>query len=106
MTKFVLVFTGGGMPETEEEQAAVLAAWGAWYEGLGAAVVDPGNPFSPAIQNITSDGTVSAGAIGTAASGYAVLQADSMDSAIGMAKKCPMLAGNGQISVYEALPMG
>ena len=105
MAKFVLVYTGGGMPETEEEQAAVMAAWGAWYEGLGAAVVDPGNPFSPAVQNITSDGAVSGGAFGTTASGYSVLEADSMDSAVGMAKKCPMLAGNGQISVYEALPM-
>ena len=105
MAKFVLVFTGGGMPETEEERAAVMAAWGAWYEGLGKAVVDPGNPFSPAIQNITSDGTVSGGAVGTAASGYTVLEADSMDNALGMAKKCPMLAGNGQITVYETFEM-
>ena len=105
MAKFVLVYTGGGMPETEEEQAAVMAAWGAWYEGLGAAVVDPGNPFSPAVRNITSNGTVSSGAFGTAASGYTILEADSMDSAVDMAKKCPMLAGNGQITLYEALDM-
>jgi hypothetical protein len=105
MTKFVLVFTGGGMPESEEEQAKVLVAWGAWYEGLGSAVVDPGNPFGPAAQNITPDGTVSGGAIGTQASGYTILQADSFDSAVAMAKKCPMLDGNGQITVYEALPM-
>jgi hypothetical protein len=105
MAKFVLVFTGGGMPESEEEQAKVLAAWGAWYEGLGEAVVDPGNPFSPAVQNIVPGGTVSEGAFGTASSGYTILQADSMDSAVGMAKKSPMLEGNGQITVYEALPM-
>jgi len=105
MAKFVLVFTGGGMPESEEEQAKVLAAWGAWYEGMGEAVVDLGNPFSPAVKNIASDGTVSDGSFGTQASGYAILQADSMAGAITMAEKCPMLAGNGQISVYEALPM-
>lgn len=105
MAKFVLVFTGGGMPESEEEQAKVLADWGAWYEGLGEAVVDPGNPFSPAVKNITSDRTVSDGAFGTQASGYTVLQADSLASAIEMAKKCPMLDGNGQISLYEALDM-
>ncbi len=105
MAKFVLIFTGGGMPETEEEQAAVLAAWGEWYDELGEAVVDPGNPFSPAVQNIVSDGTVSDGPIGMISSGYAVIQADSMDGAVGLAKKCPMLDGNGQISIYEALPM-
>jgi hypothetical protein len=105
MAKFVLVFTGGGMPESEEEQAAVLAAWGVWYEGLGEAVVDPGNPFSPAVKNIASNGTVSDGPYGTMSSGYTILQADSMDSAVEMAKKCPMLEGNGQISLYEALPI-
>lgn len=105
MAKFVLVYTGGGMPESEEEQAAVLAAWGAWYTGLGEAVTDPGNPFSPAVKNITSDGTVSDGAIGVQGSGYTILKADSMESAVGMAKKCPMLAGNGQITIYEAFDM-
>lgn len=105
MAKFVLLYTGGGMPESEEEQAAVLAAWGAWYEGLGEAVVDPGNPFSPAVQNIVSNGTVSEGAIGTTASGYSILNADSMQAAIGMSKKCPMLAGNGQITIYETFDM-
>jgi hypothetical protein len=105
MAKFVLVYTGGGMPESEEEQAAVMAAWGAWYEGLGEAVADPGNPFSPAVKNIVSDGTVTDGAIGTQSSGYSVLSADSMDAAVGMAKKCPMLAGNGQITIYETFDM-
>ena len=105
MAKFVLVFTGGGMPESEEEQAKVLAAWGAWYEDLGDAVVDPGNPFSPVTKNIASDRTVSNGPIGTQSSGYTILQATSMDSAVGMAKKCPMLDGNGQITIYEALDM-
>ena len=105
MSRFVLVYTGGGMPETEEEQAAVMAAWGAWYEGLGAAVADPGNPLSPDARSITSDGTVGNGAIGTAASGFTILEADSMESAVSMAKGCPMLEGNGQITIYEALEM-
>ena len=105
MSNFVLLFTGGGMPETEEEQAAVMAAWGAWYGGLGDAVVDPGNPFSPAAKYIASDGTVTDGAVGTANTGYTVLKADSMEAAVGMAKKCPMLEGNGQVTVYETFDM-
>ena len=28
MTNYVLIYTGGGMPESEVEQAAVMAAWG------------------------------------------------------------------------------
>jgi hypothetical protein len=33
MTNFVLLCTGGwGVGESEEEQAAVKAAWGAWFQ--------------------------------------------------------------------------
>jgi hypothetical protein len=101
MANFVLLYSGGSMPETEAEQAAVLQAWTAWYEGLGSAVVDPGNPFSPMAKSITSDGTVSDGPIGTPASGYTIIKADSLDEAAGIAKDCPVLQGGAQISVYE-----
>lgn len=35
------------MPETEEQQAEVMRAWGAWYAARGEVVVDGGNPFMP-----------------------------------------------------------
>jgi hypothetical protein len=101
MANFVLLYSGGSMPQTEAEQAAVLQAWGAWYDGLGSAVVDPGNPFSPVAKNITSDGTVGDGPAGSMASGYTIIAADSLDAAVNMAKGCPVLQGGGQISVYE-----
>ena len=53
MTKFVLVYAGGGYPESEAQQAEVMAAWGAWYQDLGQAIVDGGNPFGAA-KNVTS----------------------------------------------------
>jgi hypothetical protein len=44
MANYVMVFKGGGsMAPTEEERNTILAAWGKWYEGLGAAVVDGGS---------------------------------------------------------------
>jgi hypothetical protein len=106
MAKFVLIFNGGGMPETEAEQAAVLQAWGVWYGGLGSALVDGGAPFSPMAKGIASDGAVSDGPIGTAASGYTIISADSIDAAVEMAQGCPVLQDGGQISVYEAIDMG
>ena len=48
MPKYVFAYHGGSMPETEEERAEVMATWGAWFESMGAAVVDAGNPISPA----------------------------------------------------------
>jgi hypothetical protein len=43
MATYLLAYHGGGMPETEEQQQRVLAAWTTWYDELGPAVVDPGN---------------------------------------------------------------
>ena len=101
MTNFLLVYSGGsGMPETEAEQAAVAQAWGAWFGGLGSAVVDGGNPTSMA-KSIASDGSVSDIPMGTMATGYSILAADSLDAATEMAKGCPVLQGGGQVSVYE-----
>ena len=99
MAKFVLLYSGGSMSETEAEQAAVMQAWTSWYNTIGEAVVDGGNPFTPVAKQITSDGTVSDGA--PAASGYTIIAADSLDAAVNMAKGCPILQGGGQISVYE-----
>ena len=105
MTNYVLVYSGGGAPESEAEQAKVMAAWGAWMSGLGDALVDGGNPFG-GVKNIQSDGSVSEGPIGnTPASGYSIISADSLDAAVEMAKGCPILEGNGQISVYETFQM-
>jgi hypothetical protein len=101
MANFVLLYSGGSMPATEAEQAAVLQAWGAWYEKLGSAVVDGGNPFTPTAKSIASDGTVRDGPVGTMASGYTIISADSLDAAVEKAKGCPVLQGGGQISVYE-----
>jgi hypothetical protein len=101
MANFVLLYSGGSMPASEAEQAAVLQAWGAWYERLGSAIVDGGNPFTPQAKSIAGDGTVRDGPVGTMATGYSIIKADSLNAAVEMAKGCPVLQGGGQISVYE-----
>lgn len=89
------------MPETPDEQAAVMAAWDKWMGGLGDALVDGGNPFTPGAKSIAADGTVSDGPAGSPASGYSVIKADSMDRAVEMAKDCPVTLGGASISVFE-----
>jgi hypothetical protein len=99
MAKYLLLYRGGGMPETEAEQAAVMQAWDAWFKSAGSAITDPGNPFTPASKTIGPDGAVSEGP--GAATGYTVLEADSLDHATTLAKDCPVLSGGASIDVYE-----
>lgn len=104
MTSFVLIYTGGGMPESEEEGKRVMAEWGAWYGKLGEAIVDGGNPFG-ASKNISADG-VSDGAVSApAATGYTVISAESLDDAVEKSKDHPHLKYGGQVSVYETFQM-
>jgi len=105
MANFVLLYSGGSMPESQAEQAAAMQAWEAWFHQLGSAVVDGGNPFTPVAKSIASNGTVSDGPVGTMASGYSVIKADSLDAAVELARRCPVLQGGARISVFETFPV-
>jgi hypothetical protein len=101
MGKYVLIYTGGSTPESEEAGAALMAAWGAWIGGLGDAIVDTGNPFGPSA-SVASDGSVSQG--GTSAlTGYSIVTADGLDAATTLVKDCPALSSGGSVEVYETV---
>jgi hypothetical protein len=99
MGSYVLLYSGGTMPESEEEQAQVMRAWTDWFESLGGAVTDPGNPFTPQAKRVGSDGSMSE--MPAEASGYSIVSADSLDAAADIAKGCPVIAGGASITVYE-----
>jgi hypothetical protein len=101
MSTYLLAYTGGSTPESEEAQQAAMAAWGAWFGELGDAVVDAGNPFGPAA-TLASDGSVT-GAGASRLTGYSVIKADSLDAATVAAKNCPLLASGGAVEVYETV---
>src|SRR5438046_2188009 len=110
MTDYLLLYSGGSMPETEEEQKTVMEAWNTWMGQLGSSLKDGGNPFTPATKTISADGSVSDG--GGTASGYSIVSADSLDAATEMAKGCPVLQGGAQQArreegvEYEVLDAG
>lgn len=103
--KYVLVFYGGGMPDTPAAQARVLKQWSRWYESLGKSVVDGGLPFSGRVNKIRDDGTIAKGPIGQRATGYAIVDAKDLEKATKMAKGCPILKSGGSIAVYETASM-
>lgn len=104
MTNYVLIYTGSGEPEKEEERDAVMAEWGAWYSKLGEAIVDGGNPFG-ASKSLTADGITDGAFSSPAATGYTVISADSLEDAVEKSKDHPHLKYGGQVSVYETFQM-
>jgi len=53
MTDYLLLYSGGSMPETEEEQKTVMDAWNTWMGQLGSSLKDGGNPFAPGSKTIS-----------------------------------------------------
>lgn len=99
MAKYVLAYTGGKMAETEDEQQAAMAAWGAFLGGLGDKLVDAGNPFG-------ASATVGGNGGGSAPSGltgYSILTAGSLAEATEAAKAAPVLERGGAVEVYETI---
>src|SRR5215469_18297444 len=101
MANYLLLYSGGRMPESEAEQAAVMQAWTGWFGELGSALVDGGNPTTGQAKTIASTGTVSDGSELGMASGYSIIKADSLDEAVARAKGCPVLQGGAKIVVLE-----
>jgi hypothetical protein len=105
MSKYVLLYNGGSMPESEADQKQALKAWEGWFSSLGKAVVDQGDPFTPNAKSVMSNGSVSNGPVSGMATGYSIIEANSLDEAVKLAKGCPVLQGGAQISVFETAGM-
>ena len=105
MAQYVLLYTGGGgMAASPEEQEKIMAEWGAWYAKLGEAIADGGAPFGEA-KNVT-EGGVGDGALGdNPATGYTIVEADSLDAAAATCVDHPHIAHGGQVQVFSTIDM-
>jgi hypothetical protein len=89
MTKYVFSFR---VPADYKPDADTPAEWQAWFGGLGSALVDIGN----AVTEYASLGEVGGGSRMVA---YSVVSAEDMDSALALAKGCPVLRVGGGVEV-------
>ena len=103
MTQFVIVYLGGGQPATQEEGKRHFAKYTEWLSSLGDSIVSPANPLKDTC-TISPDGTVAAGST-TTMSGYTIIQVDSMEAALSIAKACPFLDIGGSLEVSELVEM-
>jgi hypothetical protein len=104
MANYVFVYSGGkGVSSDAAEREAQYAQWGQWFGELGSAVVD-GGAATGAAKTVGAGGSVSDGG-SRGLSGYSIIAADSIDSAVALAKGCPVLGIGGAVDVYEAIAM-
>ena len=101
MANYLLLYHGGGMPETDEEKQKVMAEWGKWIESVGSDMVDAGNPCSN-VKRVTQSGVNEFS--GDRVTGYSIVKADHMDKAVEHAKGVPLLADGGSVDIYETFP--
>ncbi len=103
MTKFMFAFHGGKMPESPEEGQKIMAKWGAWMEGLGTSMVDPGSILGGS-NTVSAEGVADNGGPDPL-SGYMIVTVADQDAAVALAKTCPILENEGRVEVAPLVEM-
>ena len=103
MPKFAFIYRNANPPASPEEGERHMQAWRDWAQGLGAAFVYPGMPFSRAVA--VSDSGVSEDVGPAVLNGVSVVEAADCGAAREMAESCPHLELGGDIVVAEGLEM-
>ncbi|MBS2962245.1 hypothetical protein KGA66_04255 [Actinocrinis puniceicyclus] len=107
MARFIFLYRGpaAAMSDfTPEQRAERMAAFGAWMEKTGEALVDVGRPFGSSV-SVRDDGT-EARAVDLI--GYTIVEAGDLAAAKGLTAGLPVLAdGDGKhaVEIFELLPM-
>lgn len=103
MSRYMITYLGGNPPSTPEEGQKHFMKYKEWLGGLGEAAVSPANPLK-GTQVVNPDGSVTDGGMSTM-SGFTIVEADSMEAALTMAKACPFLDIGGSLEVSELMSM-
>jgi hypothetical protein len=90
MPRYVFSFR---VPSDYRPSAGTPGEWQAWFGGLSSALVDVGN----AVTDYASLGEV--GGSDSRMVAYSVVSAEDMDSAMALAKDCPVMRVGGGVEV-------
>lgn len=103
MAQYMITYLGGDQPNSPEEGERLYSEYTTWLSSLGDAVVSPANPLKDTT-TVGSDRSVSAGGT-TTMSGFTILEAESMEAVLDIAKACPFLDIGGSLEVSELIEM-
>ena len=95
MSNFVLSFRSA--PDASASQAE-NEEWGAWFRGLAGTVVDMGSRVGVVTMLGASTGA-------SVLTGYCIIEADDLATALDIANGCPGLKYDGSVEVGELIAM-
>ena len=116
MKDYVLMFrmdiTTAQAQPSPEQMKVYMEQWTNWVNGIssGGRLADGGNHFSRGGKVLKPHNTITDGpytANRESVAGYLVIHAKDMNDAVGIAEKCPILAGEGtSVEVRETASPG
>src|SRR5215469_13672099 len=97
MTTFLFTYRAPG--NYVRGTAEGVAAWTAWFDSMGAAVVNIGNPVAESATVGDCGNNV------LPLDGYSLITADDLYPALDMAKGCTRVSGGGGVEVVSLLDL-
>lgn len=90
MPRFLMTYRG---PKGYVPTPDTRSLWHAWFDGMGDALADLGNPTAQPVSvgNCSSDSTE--------LNGFSVIDAEDLDAALLIANGCPHLQWNGGVEI-------
>lgn len=104
MITYLFAYHGGEEAQSPKENKRVMATWTAWFQDLGDAVIARGGPVGIST-TVHSDRSVTDYGGRNPVSGYSLIRADSIDAAIELAKRCPILKRGGSIEIAPIIDL-
>ena len=103
MAQYIITYLGGDQPSSPEEGMQHFAKYKEWLSSLGDSAVSPANPLKNT-HTVNPDCAVTTGGT-TSMSGYTIIEASSIETALEIAKACPFLDIGGSLEVSELIQM-
>jgi hypothetical protein len=99
MQKFIFTYRNRADYVPSQTDPNVVSPWTKFFEGIGPRVVEPGQPVFEGATLGNVNGS-------TKLAGYSIVEADSLDAALELARACPAIAQGGgvEVGVLAELP--
>jgi hypothetical protein len=99
MAKFIFTYRQRADYVPAQANADAVTPWTKFFEGIGSNIIDPGQP----VFERTAVGEIGGS---TKLAGYSIVDAESLDAALTLARMCPAIEQGGgvEVGVLAELP--